>query len=502
MNWQAWDNYFPPLVLFTSLGTGVIIFLLGAERHRLRISLNMIGAVLKLGLVGVMLWGVFHEHTYEFRVLLLPGLYLVLWADAFAMFFTSLSAVLWLLTTVYAVGYLEDAPNNSRFFGFFSLCVTATMGVAMAGNLFTFFIFYELLTLSTYPLVVHRGTPQSIRAGATYLKYTLFGSVLLLLGIVWLYTLAGRQDFTVGGGSELEFLADTHAWQLRVIFLLLIAGLGVKAALFPLHGWLPQAMVAPAPVSALLHAVAVVKAGAFGIVRVVYDVYGVVFAHALGVTTILAVLAAITIVYGSLRALNQDDLKRRLAYSTVSQVSYIALGVALAGPLSTIGGIVHLVNQGVMKITLFFCAGNLAETLGIHKISEMNGVGRRMPWTMGAFTLAAFGMIGVPPMAGFISKWYLGLGGLEANQPWVLAVLLASTLLNAAYFLPILQRVWFQPTPATWPAEHHTGRWETSLSLLMPPVITAALALIIGLLAGAPFSPLEWVKLIAEREYR
>jgi len=500
MNWQDWDSYLPPLVLFTSLGTGVIIFLLGAEWHRLRISLNMIGAVLKLGLVTVMLWGVFHEHTYEFRVPLLPGLYLLLWADAFAMFFTTLSAVLWLLTTLYAVGYLEDAPNNSRFFGFFSLCVTSTMGVAMAGNLFTFFVFYELLTLSTYPLVIHRGTRQSIQAGAAYLKYTLIGSVLLLLGIVWLYTLAGRHDFTEGG--TLEFLGDTHGWQLRVIFVLLILGLGVKAALVPLHGWLPQAMVAPAPVSALLHAVAVVKAGAFGIVRVVYDVYGVVFAHKLGVTLILAVLAAITIVYGSLRALNQDDLKRRLAYSTVSQVSYIALGVALAGPLSTIGGIVHLVHQGVMKITLFFCAGNLAETLGIHKISEMNGVGRRMPWTMAAFTLAAFGMIGVPPLAGFISKWYLGLGALEANQPWVLGILLASTLLNAAYFLPILQRVWFQPAPEAWPHEHPMGRWETSLSLLIPPVITAALALAIGLLAGAPFSPLEWVKLIAAREYR
>jgi multicomponent Na+:H+ antiporter subunit D len=252
----------------------------------------------------------------------------------------------------------------------------------------------------------------------------------------------------------------------------------------------------------LLHAVAVVKAGAFGIVRVIYDVYGVTFAHGLGVTQVLAWLAAATIVYGSWRALSQDDLKRRLAYSTVSQVSYIILGVAIVGPIATIGGIVHLVHQGLMKITLFFCAGNLAETLGIHKISEMNGTGKRLPGTMAAFTLGALGMIGTPPMAGFITKWYLGLGGLAAHQTWVIVVLAVSSLLNAAYFLPILYRAWFRPVPAVWPHEHPRGFFETRLALLVPPIVTAALALFAGLLADAPFSPLAWVSLIAEREYR
>jgi multicomponent Na+:H+ antiporter subunit D len=282
---------------------------------------------------------------------------------------------------------------------------------------------------------------------------------------------------------------------------LLIAGLGVKAALVPLHGWLPQAMVAPAPVSALLHAVAVVKAGAFGIVRVVYDVFGVEFAAGLGVMQPLAWLAAFTIVYGSIRALFQDDLKRRLAFSTVSQVSYIALGVAIAGPIATIGGIVHLVHQGLMKITLFFCAGNLAETLGVHKISEMNGAGRRMPWTMAAFTVGAFGMIGAPPIAGFISKWYIGLGALNTGQGWVILVLAGSSLLNASYFLPILHRAWFREPPAEWPHEHDFGPRETAWALLLPPVITALLALGAGLLASVPFSPLEWARLIARREF-
>jgi multicomponent Na+:H+ antiporter subunit D len=260
-------------------------------------------------------------------------------------------------------------------------------------------------------------------------------------------------------------------------------------------------MVAPAPVSALLHAVAVVKAGAFGIVRVVYEVYGIEFAADLDLLLPLAVVASVTIVYGSIRALSQNDLKKRLAYSTVSQVSYIVLGTSLFGPLGTIGGLAHLVHQGIMKITLFFCAGNLAETLHIHRISEMNGVGRRMPWTMVAFTIAAFGMIGIPPMAGFISKWYLGLGALNAGMDWVLLVLVASTLLNAAYFLPILHAAWFRPQQGNWPREAPRGRLETRAWLLLPPLVTAALTLAAGLFAATTVSPLEWAQLITLREY-
>jgi multicomponent Na+:H+ antiporter subunit D len=260
-------------------------------------------------------------------------------------------------------------------------------------------------------------------------------------------------------------------------------------------------MVAPAPVSALLHAVAVVKAGAFGIVRVVYDLYGAEFAAQLRVTQPLAVLASVTIIWGSLRALYQDDLKRRLAFSTVSQVSYITLGVAIAGPVATVGGIVHLVHQGIMKITLFFCAGNLAETLGIHRVSEMDGCARRMPLTMTAFTVAALGMIGVPPTAGFVSKWFLGTGAMDAGQHWVLAVLATSSLLNAAYFLPIIYRAWFRPMRGAWPDERSFPHGETKLALLIPPVITGLLALLAGLLASVPYSPQEWAQLVASREF-
>jgi multicomponent Na+:H+ antiporter subunit D len=496
MNWNAW---LPLLVMASALLPGLIIFGLAEEKVFLRSTLNLAGAFAKLLLTGWMLWGVYHGHQYEASMSFLPGLELVLRADSLSLLFIALSSILWLLTTIYAIGYLEGSPHRSRFFGFFSLCVTSTAGVALSGNLITFLLFYELLTLATYPLIVHRGTEVARRAGQTYLTYTIFGGALLLLGTVWLYTITGTLEFKPQG--ILRNLGEEHHLALIAIFVLLIAGLGVKAALVPLHGWLPQAMVAPAPVSALLHAVAVVKAGAFGIVRVLYDVFGIDFAAGLGVTGPLTMLAAATIFYGSLRALFQDDLKRRLAFSTVSQVSFITLGVAIAGPLATIGGVVHLVHQGLMKITLFFCAGNLAETLGIHKIYEMNGVGRRMPWTMAAFTIGAFGMIGAPPIAGFISKWYLGLGALEADQNWVIFVLIGSSLLNATYFLPVLHRAWFREPPDTWPAERNFGHKETAWALLLPPVITALLALMAGLMASAWFSPLEWVQLIAQREF-
>ena len=489
-----------PAILLSSLVPAVVIFLLPEDRRRLRTTINLTGASLKLVLIGVVMWGVFvHARTYDVSLALLPGLDLLLRVDALSLLFATLSALLWFLTTIYAIGYLEGSPHRSRFFGFFSLCVTSTIGIALAGNLITFLIFYELLTLSTYPLVVHRGTGRSLRAGRIYLAYTISGGLVLTLAIAWLQTLAGPVNFTTGGA--LHATARDHAGALRWIFALMIAGLGVKAALVPLHGWLPQAMVAPAPVSALLHAVAVVKAGAFGIVRVVYDVYGVKLAAQLGVMSWLAATAAGTILYGSLRALTQDDLKKRLAFSTVSQVAYIVLGVAILGPVASIGGVVHLVHQGLMKITLFFCAGSFSETLGIHRVSEMDGVGRRMPWTMAAFTIGALGMIGMPPLAGFITKWYLGVGAWEADAGWVIAVLVASSLLNAAYFLPVLHAGWFRTQAGPWPEDHPVARGEAHWMLLGPSLVTAALVLVTGVLANAPFSPLAWVRMLVAREY-
>ena len=364
----------------------------------------------------------------------------------------------------------------------------------MAANLFTFLVFFEFLTLATWPLVVHRGSAEAHRAGRIYLAYTLGGGLALTLGTVWLHTLAGEISFVPRG--VLGDLPQTEPLALTVIFVLLIAGVGVKAALVPLHGWLPLSMVAPAPVSALLHAVAVVKAGAFGIMRIVYDVYGVETVQALGLAAPLAGLAAVTILWGSLRALIQDDLKKRLAYSTVSQVSYITLGVALISPVAAIGGLAHLIHQGIMKITLFLAAGNFAEGRGVKTVSAMDGMGRLMPGATIAFTIGALGMIGVPPLAGFVSKWYLGAGGLDAGQPAVVALLAGSSLLNAAYFLPILYRAWFRDPPHPSRPKRRIG-WMLSL----PPAATAALVVVAGLLANAPFSPLGWTRFIVSLEY-
>ncbi len=497
---MSWRDTLPLLILSTSLVPAVWIFFLKEESQTQRTVVNLAGAVLKLFLVAVLFREVRLGRVIMFEYSLMPNLTLKFHADPFSLLFVGLSAVLWLLTTVYAIGYLEEGPNRSRFFGFFSLCVSTTVGIAMAGNLVTLLIFYELLSLTTYPLVAHRGNRKSLEAARTYLLFTLIGGATLLVGVIWLQSLAGSIDFVATGVLD-ELPAQTHP-QLRVIFALLIIGFGVKAALVPLHGWLPVAMAAPAPVSALLHAVAVVKAGAFGIVRVVYDVYGIEFSESMGLLGYLAAAAGLTIVYGSVRALFQDDLKRRLAFSTVSQVSYIVLGVAIFGPMATIGGIVHLVHQGIMKITLFFCAGNYAETLGIHKVSEMNGVGRRMPLTTAAFTVGALGMIGVPPIAGFFSKWYIGMGGLERGHFWVPAVLIVSSLLNAGYFLPILHAAWFRDGAADWPrARVLSNRYETSLLLLAPPLVTAALAVLAGIFAGSPYSPLYWARFIMVGEY-
>lgn len=493
------DAHLPAWIVFSSLLTGVVIFFLGETQRRLRTGLNLLGAALKIFLVGLLIWGAYQGRVYEVRATMLPGLDFVLRADALSILFLVLSAVLWFLTTIYAVGYLEGSPNRSRFFGAFSLCVSATTGVAMAGNLVTFLIFYEGLTLSTYPLVVHRGTPRSLQAGRVYLAYTLGGGLLLLLAMVWLQTLVGPVEFRERG--VLAEHAAAHGPALVAVFVLLVAGLGVKAALVPLHSWLPRAMVAPAPVSALLHAVAVVKAGAFGIVRVIYDVYGVTFAASLGVLAPLALVAAFTILYSSVRALFQSDLKRRLAYSTVGQVAYIVLGAAMFGPVATLGGLVHLVHQGLMKITLFFCAGNYAETLGIHRVEELKGVGRRMPWTTAAFTVGALGMIGVPPLAGFFSKWFLAWGAIEAGRSGYVAVLVASSLLNAGYFLPLLHAAWFKEQEKPWPAEQPRRRGETRWMLLAPPLATALLVILVGLFAGAFFSPLQWAQWIVELEY-
>ncbi|WP_022872655.1 complex I subunit 5 family protein [Nesterenkonia alba] len=539
----------PVVMVLISLLAALVIFPLAEQQVRLRSWVNILAAALKVLLIALLVPAVVTEDLRpEFSAPFLPGIDLVLRVDPLALFFAGLSAVLWLLTTIYAIGYLEGKPHRSRFFGFFSLCVTATVGISFSGNLITFLVFYELLTLVTYPLVAHWGTAASVHAARVYLRYALGGGVAVLLGVVWLTMEVGAVDFAEGGAEQVAELAAAHPGTAVVIFALLVGGMGVKAALVPLHSWLPMAMVAPAPVSALLHAVAVVKAGVFGIVRVVDDVYGIEVAWELGVLTPLLVVASFTVIYGSYQALRQTEIKKRLAFSTVSQVSYVVLGVTMFSVAATAGGVVHLVHQGIMKITLFFCAGLFAESLGAHSIHQLRGAGRRMPWTSAAFTVGAFGMIGLPPTAGFISKWQLGLGALDSPHPWVLAVLVVSSLLNAAYFLPVVYALWFAEPHRAEPsaesaAEHSSssddpagGQQRGDLSadqqvtvpagstgdvhdaapavpeqdhdddvsireprtLLVPALVTAACTLAVGVAASLTFAPLEVARFIAE----
>lgn len=488
----------PLLIVLTTLAAAAAVFCLRDDQTKARALVTLAGPLITLGLVVAMTLGVLAGERHEARLPFLPGEDILLRSDALAVLFTGLSSVLWLVTTVYALAYMRKGPNRSRFFGFFALCVSATMGVALAGNLITFVVCFEALTLATYPLVVHYGDPQTLRAGRTYLIYTLSGGAALLMGTLLLHALQGGSDFVVGGLlAQAEHRPDDLA--LTLVFAALVVGVGVKAAIAPLHGWLPTAMVAPAPVSALLHAVAVVKVGAFGVVRIVYDVFGVSLAQDLGVLPWLAGAATFTILYGSVRALWQDDLKRRLAYSTVSQVSYITLGAALAHPAAAVGAIMHLIHQGVMKITLFYCAGAFAEAAGVKTVSAMNGIGRRMPWTAAAFTVGALGMIGVPPTAGFVTKWWLAEGGLATGAEWVVVVLVLSSILNAGYFLPILGRMWFGENPAPL-REDAPARWRMAV-MAAAPMLTAGMTLAAALLATSVLSPLGWAEALALDEF-
>ncbi len=377
----------------------------------------------------------------------LPGIPLAFAVEPLGLLFALVASLLWVVTSVYSIGYMRahHEHHQTRFYAAFALSLASTMGVAFAGNLLTLFVFYEALTLSTYPLVTHSGTPEARRAGRVYLGLLLGTSIgMLLLAIVWTWMLTGTLDFRPGG--VLHHAAPAPV--IGALYALYIFGIG-KAAVMPFHRWLPAAMVAPTPVSALLHAVAVVKAGVFAILKVSLYVFGLELLAGNGWTDWLLYVAAATILIASLIALNKDNLKARLAYSTVSQLGYVVLGAILANSWGIIGGAMHIAMHAFGKITLFFCAGAVLVAAHKTEVSELNGLGRSMPVTMGAFLIASLSIIGLPPLGGLWSKWYLALGTLEAGQLSLLAVLMLSSLLNIAYLLPIPIRAFFAAAPST-----------------------------------------------------
>ena len=464
-------SFWPLAAVLISL-LGALPILLSARTPNLREGWTMLIAVGKFLIVASMLPAVLSGSGFAFTIAeVFPGVPIQLRVDAMGMFFALIASFLWIFTSLYSIGYMRalDEHDQTRYFASFAVAISATIGIAFAANLFTLYLFYEVLSLSTYPLVAHEQNADARTSGRRYLSLILGTSIgLALPAMLICYQLAGTLDFTAGG-----ILAGTASpATLSLLLAMLVFGFA-KAGIMPFHAWLPAAMVAPTPVSSFLHGVAVVKAGVFSIMRVVVDIFGAELLLSLHLGTALAYFVCITILVASLIALTQDNLKRRLAYSTVGQLSYMVLGVALLSASGMTGGVLHIAMHAFGKITLFFCAGAIYVASHKKYISQMNGLGRSMPVTFGAFFLGSMSIIGLPPLGGFISKWYLVIGTVEAGHLPILVVLLVSSLLNAAYFLPIVYRAYFVPPPAEAPA----GIREAPLFCLVPLMVTALCSL-------------------------
>ncbi len=438
---------------WTLLGSTILCFLV----------LSMTPVVLSQGPIRFEWFTLFTDIGFAFKV------------DALGLIFATTSSCLWILVSIYSIGYMRALKEHAqtRFYFCFALALVGAIGIAFAANLVTLFVFYEILTLSTYPLVAHDETPEAMYGGHKYLAYLLTGGVFLLFGILMTYFLVGTTDFTPKGILT-PALDSTSRLTLQIAFFCLLLGF-MKAAWMPVHSWLPTAMVAPTPVSALLHAVAVVKAGVFGIIRTVFYLYGTDLMHELNLGITLACIASFTIIVANLYAIGQDNLKRLLAYSTINQLSFIILGAAILSPKAAIGAMIHIAYHGFMKITLFLCAGAIMVVTGIKQISHMAGIGRAMPITLTAFTISAFGMCSIPPVAGFISKWYFCLGTIQADKVAFLFVALTASILDLVYFFPIVRTAFFDRL--TEEKTKETGR-PLFLFMIIPLAITGIFSII------------------------
>jgi multicomponent Na+:H+ antiporter subunit D len=483
---QSETSILPLLSVLVSLMALVPIIRVGDKNPNLRESYSIVAGVAKFALVLSMLPQVLSGKTLYFRLFqILPGIEVAFRADALGILFAFGASLLWILTTFYSIGYMRGHGeiNQTRYYACFAGALSSTMGVAFSANLFTMFLFYEALTIVTYPLVAHKDNDEA-RAGARkYVFYLLASAKLFLVAaLVITYNLAGTLDFQLGGIFP-EVVRQHHSHILNLVFLMYLYGFA-KCALMPLHGWLPAAMVAPTPVSALLHAVAVVKTGVFTVLRIVFFVYGTDYLSELTASEFALYAACFTIVVASVIALTRDNIKARLAYSTVSQLSYIILGGLLLTASGAIGGIIHMSNHAFAKITLFFCAGSLYVSAHKTEVSQLDGIAKKMPLTMVAFTIGAMGMIGVPLVGGFVTKWYLLIGAMERESLLVIAVLLSSTLLNAGYFMPIIYRAFFKEYKG---GQHghgnhdHSGDIKENPFMVVPLLITALLSVIGGI---------------------
>ena len=473
-------SFKPLLAVLVSLIAGCLILLTGERSRNLRETWTILASVAKFIIVTSMIPIVLQGKVVEYTVISLgPGLLLQFRVDAFGLLFGILASTLWIATSLYSIGYMRGLNEHAqtRYFFCFAIAISATMGIAFAGNLLTLFVFYEVLTIATYPLVAHKETPEAIKGGRKYLTYTLTAGVVILFSMAIIYYLTGTLDFKPGG-----FIAGyASPDMIRFLFAALIMGFGVKAAIMPIHEWLPTAMVAPTPVSALLHAVAVVKAGVFGVLRVILYVFGPNLLHDTGLWILLAYFVSFTILVSCFFALAQDNIKKRLAFSTINNLSIVILGAALLTASAIKGGMLHIAYHGFMKITLFFVAGAIYVKTHRENVSELDGLGRQMPLTMGSFAIGAMGVTGIPPLCGFISKWYLCLGSLEAHEIVFLFVFLVSAFLDAAFFFPIVFRAFFKK-----PKEDVNPHFnEASMFMVIPLMTTAIASLVLGIFPNA-----------------
>jgi len=421
---------------------------------------------------------------------MLPGLALRLSAEPLGVMFGLLASFLWVITTVYSIGYMRghNEKHQTRFYVCFAIALAAVMAAAYADNLLTLFVAYEVLSLSTFPLVTHAGTDKARKAGRVYLGILLAGSIgLMMPAMIAVWQLGGTLNFTPGGVFPEEGVSEGVILLLLALF---VFGIG-KAAVMPFHRWLPAAMVAPTPVSALLHAVAVVKTGVFAVLKIVVYIFGIDTVASLPHINWLLVFPAFTIVVASIVAFTKDNLKARLAYSTIGQLSYIVLAALLANSLAVVGGGLHIVTHAFSKITLFFCAGAIMVATHKTEISDLDGMGRRMPVTLGAFLIGSIGIIGLPPLAGMWSKLMIAGGTLEADHFWLLAVLMLSTLLNVAYLLPVTIRAFFRSAPAS---SEPVGITEAPVTCLWAIMMTATVSVLLFVYPTPLIELLELIK--------
>lgn len=497
----------PLLAVAVSL-LGAVLIVATRRNSNIREGCSLGAAILKFVIVLTMIPAVLAGNTLHYTLFsFLPGVSIELRGDALGLVFATTASFLWILTTLYSIGYMRSLKEHAqtRYYTCFAITLSATLGLAFSANFITLFLFYEIITFITYPLVTHSGTKEAYAAGNKYLFYLLATTkAFFLTGMFLSYNLSNTFDFKPGG----IFPPGANQTVLVIAYFLLIAGLG-KVAIMPFHAWLPAAMIAPTPVSALLHAVAVVNAGAFCVLRIIFHVFGVELMKALNLGVMTAFLVSFTIIMASIYALTRDNLKARLAYSTISQLSYMVLGGALLTPSGMAGGIMHIANHAFAKITLFFCAGSIYVASRKTHVSEMSGIGRKMPWTMTAFALATLSMVGVPPVSGFLTKWYLMIGSIEAHELPLLFVLLTSSFLNACYFLPIVHKAFFEesqeigekapeglhPVPQSVGAAaagiheahpHEVGRHEgpirePSYFIVIPLLVCAVISVILGI---------------------